>query len=177
MQIRNVWKNTSGWNVDRIPANKLKLNVVLLYGQVLKPIVSLLKRFILMPNMTNGGKNRLREFLMSLHNINTNTIFHNNLAKIFVQFEPITEDLTQLLQACYNPITSDIELEVRMKLLDELFAYAKTEDDLLALFALMITDRVYEYPPRQPNRRNRLLPRTEPRQSRHPHRLWHIPRR
>jgi len=24
MQIRNVWKNTSGWNVDRIPANKLK---------------------------------------------------------------------------------------------------------------------------------------------------------
>jgi HTH-type transcriptional regulator/antitoxin HigA len=82
---------------------------------------------------------------MSLHNINTNTIFHKNLAKIFVQFEPITEDLTQLLQACYSPITSDIELEDRMKILDELFGYAKTEDDLPALFAYMITDRVYEY--------------------------------
>jgi len=84
---------------------------------------------------------------MNLHNINTktNTIFHNDLAKIFLQFEPITEDLTQLLQACYSPIISDIELKDRMKILDELFGYAKTEDDLPALFAHMITDRVYEY--------------------------------
>ena len=72
-QIRNVWKNTSGWNVDRVPANKLKpeskkgplytflmsikTNVVLLYGQVPKRIVFLLKQFILMQNMINGGKN------------------------------------------------------------------------------------------------------------------------
>jgi HTH-type transcriptional regulator / antitoxin HigA len=32
-----------------------------------------------------------------------------------------------------------------MKILDELFGYAKTENDLPALFAHMITDRVYEY--------------------------------
>ncbi|TGO03733.1 hypothetical protein PN36_00995 [Candidatus Thiomargarita nelsonii] len=64
---------------------------------------------------------------------------------MFLQFEPITEDLTQLLLACYSPISSDIELEDRMKILDELFGYAKTEDDLPALFAHMITDRVYEY--------------------------------
>ena len=42
-------------------------------------------------------------------NLQVNTInqttFNNNFAKIFLQFEPITEDLTQLLQACYNPIT------------------------------------------------------------------------
>ncbi len=84
---------------------------------------------------------------MNLHNTNTkkNTIFHNGLAKIFLQFEPITEDLTQLLLACYSPISSDIELEDRMKILNELFGYAKTEDDLPALFAHMITDRVYEY--------------------------------
>ncbi|MEN8218375.1 MAG: transcriptional regulator [Pseudomonadota bacterium] len=84
---------------------------------------------------------------MNLHKSNTitNTTFHNDLAKIFLQFEPISEDLTQLLQACYSPITSDIELEDRMKILDELFSYAKTEDDLPALFAHLITDRVYEY--------------------------------
>ncbi len=80
---------------------------------------------------------------MNLHK--TNTTFHNDFAKIFLQFEPITEDLTQLLQACYNPITSVLELEDRMKILDELFSYAKTEEDLPALFAYLITDRVYEY--------------------------------
>ena len=67
-------------------------------------------------------------------NLQVNTInkttFHNNFAKIFLQFEPITEDLTQLLQACYNPITSDIELENRTKILDELFGYAKTTYEL-----------------------------------------------
>jgi len=82
---------------------------------------------------------------MNLHNINTNTRFHNDLAKIFLHFEPIAEDLTQLLQACYSQITSDIELADRMRILDELFSYAKTEEDLPALFAHLITDRVYEY--------------------------------
>jgi HTH-type transcriptional regulator/antitoxin HigA len=84
---------------------------------------------------------------MNLHHINTktNTIFHNDLAKIFLHFEPIAEDLTQLLQACYSQITSDIELADRMRILDELFSYAKTEEDLPALFAHLITDRVYEY--------------------------------
>jgi len=81
---------------------------------------------------------------MNLHNINTITNT-TNLAKIFLQFEPIAEDLIQLLQACYSPITSELELEVRMKILDELFSYAQTEEDLPALFAHMITDRVYEY--------------------------------
>jgi HTH-type transcriptional regulator/antitoxin HigA len=86
---------------------------------------------------------------MNLHNFNTrtNTTFHNKLTltKIFLQFEPISEDLTQLLQACYSPITSDIEVEDRMKILDELFSYAKTEEELPELLAYMITDRVYEY--------------------------------
>ena len=63
---------------------------------------------------------------MNLHHINTITNT-TNLAKIFLQFEPIAEDLIQLLQACYSPITSEVELEVRMKILDELFSYAQTE--------------------------------------------------
>jgi HTH-type transcriptional regulator/antitoxin HigA len=41
----------------------------------------------------------------------------------------------RILKACNSPITSDTELEVRMQLID----------DLPALFAHMITDRVYEY--------------------------------
>lgn len=96
---------------------------------------------------------------MNLHNINTitNTGFHNGLAKIFLQFEPITEELTKLLKACYSPITSDTELEDRMQIIDELFSYAKTEDDLPALFAHMITDRVYEY-----EQKNLNIPNVKP---------------
>ena len=81
---------------------------------------------------------------MKLHKLNTIT-FLNSLEKILFQFEPIAEDLTQLLQACSHPITSELELEKRMTIIDELFSYAQTEEDLPALFAHMITDRVYEY--------------------------------
>lgn len=94
---------------------------------------------------------------MNLHNTHTNNCYYNDLTKMFLQFEPIIEDLTQLLKACNSPITSNIELEDRMQIIDELFSYAKTEDDLPALFAHMITDRVYEY-----EQKNLNIPNVKP---------------
>lgn len=82
---------------------------------------------------------------MKQHKQIMNRNYSNNLATVFLQPEPFIESLTQLLRACNTKITSDIELESRMKLIDELFSYAKTEDDLPVLFADLITDRVYEY--------------------------------
>lgn len=73
------------------------------------------------------------------------TLSINNLAAVFVGINQYIEPLTQILTACNTDIDNDSELESRHQLIEELYNCAETEDDLPALLADLITDRVFEY--------------------------------
>lgn len=53
--------------------------------------------------------------------------------------------LAQLLAACHDPIQDDADLQARMMLIDELYSHADSEEHAAARFAVMVSDRVYEY--------------------------------
>ncbi|MCP4699182.1 MAG: transcriptional regulator [Gammaproteobacteria bacterium] len=55
------------------------------------------------------------------------------------------EELSRLVNACYMPVSDDAELDRRMRIIDELFECAETEDDIAAMFANLVAERVYEY--------------------------------
>jgi HTH-type transcriptional regulator/antitoxin HigA len=59
--------------------------------------------------------------------------------------------------ACNTPIEDDDELDRRMQMIDALFSYAATEDDIPAILAHMLSDQVYEY-----EQKNLVLPTVTP---------------
>ena len=86
------------------------------------------------------------------HNTNHDEMLLNGisgLSQMFEQLAPIVgsfaDDMTALMEACVTPIENDAELEKRMALIDELYSYAGSEEDISANFAVMVADKVYEY--------------------------------
>ena len=71
-------------------------------------------------------------------------------------FEPLFTKLSSAMQAfqphlaalsryCTSAVVDDDDLAARMALIDELYSYATTEDDIAAIMAQFVTDKVYEY--------------------------------
>jgi len=87
--------------------------------------------------------------LMMMQNTMTNQNNFAGLAQMFSQIAPqikhFASDLANLSSACTTPVKDNDDLAERMALIDALFNCADTEDDMSAIFAHMVTDRVYEY--------------------------------
>lgn len=71
--------------------------------------------------------------------------FIANISPLLAGLDEQATTLAQLLAACHDPIQDDTDLQGRMKLIDELYAHADSEEHAAARFAVMVTDRVYEY--------------------------------
>jgi HTH-type transcriptional regulator/antitoxin HigA len=72
-----------------------------------------------------------------------------SMSEMFEQMAPFVQkysvNLSKLATGCNSVVTDDNDLAQRMALVDELFSYAETEDDLPAILAHSVTNRVYEY--------------------------------
>jgi HTH-type transcriptional regulator/antitoxin HigA len=72
-----------------------------------------------------------------------------SMSEMFEQMAPFVQkysvNLSKLAICCNSVVTDDNDLAQRMALVDELFSYAETEDDLPAILAHSVTNRVYEY--------------------------------
>lgn len=71
--------------------------------------------------------------------------FTANIAPMLDGLQDQIATLSRLLCACHDKIRDDEDLAQRMALIDELYAYADSEDHAAARFAEAVADRVYEY--------------------------------
>lgn len=71
--------------------------------------------------------------------------FEPLFAKLSTAVQAFQPHLTALSRYCTTAVTDDEDLTKRMALIDELYGYAKTEDDIAAIMAQFVTDKVYEY--------------------------------
>jgi len=71
--------------------------------------------------------------------------FIANISPLLAGLNEQAATLAQLLAACHDPIKDDTDLQARMKLIDELYSHADSEEHAAARFAVMVTDRVYEH--------------------------------
>jgi HTH-type transcriptional regulator/antitoxin HigA len=65
--------------------------------------------------------------------------------------------VSYLLSACLEPVENDEDLQSRMAIIDELYAYAEDIEHIAIKFADLISDRVYEY-----EVKNREIPNVSP---------------
>jgi HTH-type transcriptional regulator/antitoxin HigA len=72
-----------------------------------------------------------------------------SMGEMFEQMAPLVSkysyNLSKLAFSSNSAVVDDDDLAARMALIDELFSYAETENDLPAILAHVITNRVYEY--------------------------------
>ena len=61
------------------------------------------------------------------------------------EHQQINADMADLSHACCTPVQDDEDLARRMNVIDSLFDLAQSEDELPAILAHMVTDRVYQY--------------------------------
>lgn len=66
-------------------------------------------------------------------------------AKLSSAVQAFQPHLAALSRYCTTTVTDDEDLAARMALIDELYGYAATEDDIAAIMAQFVTDKVYEY--------------------------------
>lgn len=71
--------------------------------------------------------------------------FIANISPMLDSLNDQVETMSQLLSACHDPIKNDADLQVRLALIDELYAHADTEEHVAAKFAEWLADRVHEY--------------------------------
>jgi HTH-type transcriptional regulator/antitoxin HigA len=72
-----------------------------------------------------------------------------SLGEMFEQAAPLvykySHNLQKLACACNTAIADEKDLQIRMRLIDELYDCSKSEWDFPAIFAEIVTNRVYEF--------------------------------